>query len=398
MELIPEGIFGIERETLRITADGRLAQTPHPFRNPGLERDFCENQLEIITPPCRSIPEAMQSLATLDREARELLNKQGETLWLYSNPPHIDSEDEIPVAFFREESRAGKNRYRRYLEQKYGKRLMLLSGIHFNVSFSPSWLEALRTKSAPSLSYSQFRDAFYLKLTGQAITWSWLLVLLTSASPVCDVTLNGRTAKSRCSEYASVRNGRAGYWNAFVPVLDYTDLSGYIRSVEAYVKADQLYSAAELYLPVRLKPKGVNRIQALRDGVSHIELRMLDLNPLEPLGIAERDLHFAYLLLVYLAQKEASDFTPALQQQAVRQHQAAAALHIDGTEINGKPVLTAAQGMLDSMAAHFSENAEALAVIRYEQDKLTNRLCERIQALSGEQLYYLLMEHDTGDF
>ena len=37
--------FGIERESLRINIDGRLAQSPHPFQdNKNIDRDFCENQ------------------------------------------------------------------------------------------------------------------------------------------------------------------------------------------------------------------------------------------------------------------------------------------------------------------------------------------------------------------
>ena len=42
--------FGIERESLRISGDGRLAQTPHPFEcNKNIDRDFCENQTELIS-------------------------------------------------------------------------------------------------------------------------------------------------------------------------------------------------------------------------------------------------------------------------------------------------------------------------------------------------------------
>ena len=41
--------FGIERESLRVTSDGRLAQTEHPFvGDPHIDRDFCENQVEMI--------------------------------------------------------------------------------------------------------------------------------------------------------------------------------------------------------------------------------------------------------------------------------------------------------------------------------------------------------------
>ena len=46
-----EGNFGLEREALRVTDGGRMAQTPHPFPpdHPRIVRDFCENQTEINT-------------------------------------------------------------------------------------------------------------------------------------------------------------------------------------------------------------------------------------------------------------------------------------------------------------------------------------------------------------
>ena len=47
------GKFGIERETLRVDSQGKLAQTPHPFgSDEHITRDFCENQIELITPVC----------------------------------------------------------------------------------------------------------------------------------------------------------------------------------------------------------------------------------------------------------------------------------------------------------------------------------------------------------
>lgn len=65
-----EGGFGLERETLRIDENGRLAQTPHH-----LQRDFCENQLEIITGVNDSVKNAIEELAEWDLSARKNLQK-----------------------------------------------------------------------------------------------------------------------------------------------------------------------------------------------------------------------------------------------------------------------------------------------------------------------------------
>ena len=46
---------GIEKESLRVATDGRLAETPHPaglgstLTHPNITTDFSESQLELIT-------------------------------------------------------------------------------------------------------------------------------------------------------------------------------------------------------------------------------------------------------------------------------------------------------------------------------------------------------------
>ena len=181
------GKFGIERETLRIDSHGRLAQNPHPFGNDEhITRDFCENQIELVTPVCNSISEALASLAELDKKARSVLAQNGENIWMYSNPPHFDSENDIPIADFTGDH-SSKRAYREVLQQKYGKKLMLFSGIHFNFSFAEEFLNELNTKHE---DFHTFRDALYLRLYKQLITHSWLLVLLTAASPYYDASLD----------------------------------------------------------------------------------------------------------------------------------------------------------------------------------------------------------------
>ena len=55
--------IGLEKESLRIDKNGRLAQTEHPFLgNPNIDRDFCENQVEINTNVTHSAEEAVAEL------------------------------------------------------------------------------------------------------------------------------------------------------------------------------------------------------------------------------------------------------------------------------------------------------------------------------------------------
>ena len=62
-----EGNFGLERESLRVTEAGRMAQTPHPFPpdHPRIVRDFCENQTEINTGVSGSAAAAAKAAAEI---------------------------------------------------------------------------------------------------------------------------------------------------------------------------------------------------------------------------------------------------------------------------------------------------------------------------------------------
>lgn len=357
-----EGSFGIERETLRVTQHGRLAQTPHPFGDdPHITRDFCENQIELVTPPCASIDEALSALGELDARVRDVLAARGEHIWLYSNPPHVDSADEIPIAVFTGEH-AAKRIYREYLEQRYGKKLMLFSGIHFNFSFSDACLKELNTAQEEP---RRFQDALYLRLYKQLMRHSWLLVMLTAASPYYDASLDDFGANGIIrSRYASMRNSERGYWNPYLPILDHRNLQCFTESIRKYIRAGLLHSASELYLPVRLKPRGENTLESLAEnGVDHIELRMFDLNPAAPLGMDARDLQFAHLLMLYLLSLPDFDFTPELQTEAVAAHKHAALLEPDAA------FTEQADEILRKMELYFSDSEDARNVIAFELEK-----------------------------
>ena len=379
-----DGMFGLERETLRVTDNGTLALTPHPFvGNKYLDRDFCENQLELITPPCESIEQMMAELADLDNTACDELSLKNEFLWMNSNPPHIFSENDIPVAEFSGEE-AFKHNYRIKLERRYGKRLMLYSGIHFNFSFSEKLLKSLHRGNE---SYDEFKNALYFRLSKQVFRYSWLLVLLTAASPVYDLSLDGDgLSGSGFDKKASMRNSERGYWNQFVPILDYTDLRTYIKSIQDYINKGALFSAGELYLPMRLKPPGSNSLDALlENGVDHIELRMFDLNPLAPYGVFAEDLRFAHYFMIYLAQLPDFVFTRELQEAAVKNHQEAAGYYLENMQINGYPALDAALGLLDDMAEYFKNKPEVMKSIGAQKEKLTGN--KRYCTLIYEQLH-----------
>lgn len=370
-----DGLFGLERETLRVTDTGEMSKTPHPFTDDRFSRDFCENQLEIVTPVYNSVEKLMDALNGLDKTARRILADRNEYIWLNSNPPHIKSSGDILMAEFS----GAKYDYREKLSRRYGKRLMMYSGIHFNFSFSAEFIHSVYDGRE---EYEDFKNALYFRLSKQVFRYSWLIVLLTAASPLYDLSLDGDSLSGTGFDgYASRRNGEKGYWNKFVPILDYTDLNTYIDSINRYIKSGDLISQGELYLPMRLKPAGENSPDALiRHGVNHIELRMFDVNPLAPLGIFEEDLHFAHYFLVYLTQLPDFEFTPLLQETAVENHKSAACYDIDSMEINGYPARDAAMGLLEDMTEYFKDFPKVIESIEREKEKIVRnkRYCTRV--------------------
>lgn len=311
--------FGIERESLRVTSDGRLAQTKHPFNgDPHIDRDFCENQVEIISDVFDSPEEMNRQLGQfLDAVNGELI-KNDELLWAFSNPPAFRSEDEIPVARFYGAQRE-KSEYRRYLAEKYGKTKMLFSGIHINLSFTESLLHAAFRESGTAV-YTDFKNDFYLRLAKRLTQYAWLVVFLTAASPVADPSLGIKS-----NMYSSVRCSDRGYWNDFTPILDYSDLKSYVRSITRYIANGDLKAASELYYPVRLKPRGANSLDTLlHNGVNHLELRVLDVNPLTRTGIFTEDIRFLHLLLLFLSGMSDFDFDAKQQIKAIGDVKAAA--------------------------------------------------------------------------
>ena len=365
-----EGNFGIERETLRVDINGKLAQTPHPFGDDKyITRDFCENQIELITPVCKSIDEALEQLESLDNKAREKLEEQQEKIWLYSNPPHFETEEDIPIAKF-SGVYSSKRNYREVLERRYGKRLMLFSGIHFNFSFSNKLLNDLNTENE---DFSEFKNRLYMKLYKQLMCHSWLLVMLTAASPYYDASFDTDRKRGIVkSKYASMRNSERGYWNHFVPILDHSSIRAFVDSIRNYVDKGMLFSASELYLPIRLKPKGLNSLDNLaRNGVDHIELRMFDINPAVPLGIDAADLKFAHLLMLYLVSLPDIPFSPSEQENAVEEHKNAALAE------PSDDILKRANEILENMENHYTNDNDALEIISYEKHKLeSNRICD----------------------
>ena len=402
-DLLLSGNFGLEKESLRVLADGSFSHSPHPFENDEhIVKDFCENQTEINTGVHKSAREAVSELEFHTRRIYKTLNALSprEYLWQFSNPPHIKDENDIPIAVFNGE-RSSKSEYRGYLSDKYGRYKMTFSGIHVNYSFADELLKAdyefcrkdeqsadfflsrqtTQSDSQGSLSFRDYKDRVYLDLARGLAASGWILTAATAASPVMDASYLEKDVYGRdaFTGMGSVRCGESGYWNEFAPIFDYSSIEGYAESIRRYVKKGMLRAPSELYYPVRLKPAGENNLNSLvRGGINRVELRMFDLNPLVFSCVEERDILFAQLLIVWVASSPPRPFSESDQVNAIHNFKNAA--HYDLKTVRmitpdgaNTSIADAAIMMINEMKSFFADVSEkAQGVLDFELEKFTD--------------------------
>lgn len=376
---ILDGMFGLEKESLRVLEDGTFSHTRQPFEDSDfIVRDFCENQTEINTKVHGTAEAAVQELQEYYRIIQRAIYDLPvrEYMWPFSNPPYIRNENDIPVAAFDGQEQF-KTVYRDYLSDKYGRYRMTFSGIHVNFSFSEELLQySFRLDGGNS--FQSYKDALYLKLAGSLAVYGWILTAVTAASPLLDSSFveKGVCGNDVFMGLASVRCSELGYWNDFAPVFDYQSIESYADSIEKYVFQGLLKASSELYYPVRLKPAGENNLENLRkNGVNHIELRMFDLNPLCEEGLEEKDVLFAQLLMIWLLYRPEEELSVKHQVHAVQNFKNAAHYDLKTVKISlpdGKicSVAQAAINIIDEMKNFFEEiQADVQEILDFQYQK-----------------------------
>lgn len=314
-----EGLFGIEKENIRVDLSGNLSQIPHPevfgnkLKHPFITTDFSESQIEMRTPPLPDIKKSIGFLETIhDIVSLELNN---EYLWPQSIPPVLPDDEKIPIAKYDEEGIEAQ-KYRELLAQKYGPKNQLFSGIHFNISLGDKLMESLYNQSNSNISFEDFKDEAYLKITRQMLRLRWMYVLLFGNSPVVDSTfeLKCKQNPNRIDKHViglSIRNSCYGYHNLGELYPNYSSVQNFKRSVENMIQEGLLNSSKELYAQVRPKfTKESNHI-------TYLEFRFIDIDPLTKAGISEDALYFLHALALYgLLTDETDNFDPKSQEIA----------------------------------------------------------------------------------
>lgn len=282
--LFAQGSFGIEKEGLRTLMDGRLALTPHPkaFGNrsfhPYIQTDFSESQLELVTPPQTDLREQYHFLTALHDVANRSLSED-EFIWPFSMPSVLPEEKRIPIIDVEDKKEIV---YREGLAEKYGKKKQMISGIHFNFSFSTDLLDALSHHFETDEDKQQVVNEAYLKLSRNFLRYQWLLTYLFGASPVCDPTfLDDVKGYSR-----SIRNSPLGYHNSFDQTVSYDSVADYASDIEHMVEEGILLEEREYYGSARLRGKGKAVRNLITHGIRYVELRSFDVNPFDALGFS----------------------------------------------------------------------------------------------------------------
>lgn len=336
-ELLLNGKWGVERELQRVTFNGELALTPHPavfgdkLKNKEITTDFAESQMELITPAFETVEEVDLYLKKLYERAKE--GVVNEFLWPLSMPPRLPKEELIPIAGF-DDTEEGRTAavYRQGLAKRYGKKMQMISGVHFNFSFGEDLLDFLQCIFARDSSRSDFTDELYFSVARNFLRYRWLLVYLFGASPSFDqsydAVLKEEIEKVRlcCPEcccniedYAtSLRVSRYGYVNTVQSgELLFNSKAEYIQGIRRlmsmrsrkFAKLDIqlndkiLQKDSEFYSPIRLKQiteRGESQIDAIENrGVKYSEVRVLDINPFVRTGISLSQMYFLQIFLLF---------------------------------------------------------------------------------------------------
>jgi glutamate--cysteine ligase len=320
---------GIEKESLRSRPDGELALTPHPaalgaaLKHPHITTDFSESQLELITGVHTSAEACLEELTHIHQAVYRAVGD--ELLWAGSMPCGLPAEKSIPIGHYGS-SNVGRAKtvYRNGLSWRYGRRMQTISGIHYN------W-------SLPGLGNDE-----YFALIRNFRRHGWLLFYLFGASPAaCATFVEGRAHALKelrpgtfyLPHATSLRMGRLGYQSDAQSslVVSCNDLTSYGRTLQqgltqvypAYQKIgirepgalgdgpDTYRQLSTTLLQIenefygKIRPKrtihpGERPLHALRErGVEYVEVRLMDLDPFEPVGINASTMRFLDVFLLH---------------------------------------------------------------------------------------------------
>lgn len=345
---------GIEKESLRVSADGHLSQKPHPralgapLTNPLITTDYSEALPELITQATDDRLAPLKQLKEIHQFVYQ--NLDDEMLWATSMPCVMGEEEGIPIARYGTSNSAKmKQIYRIGLGLRYGRFMQTIAGVHYNFSLPQNFWRAYYALEQPDISLQNFISEKYMGLIRNYLRHSWLIPLFFGASPaVCqtflktkNVNLNKLIPGTYYGKYAtSLRMSDLGYQNKAQSRLNigYNSLAEYIQGLEKAISTpDAFYKKIglksngkyqqlnenvlqienEFYSsirPKRITCSGERPAKALKNrGVEYLEIRSLDINPFSDIGFTQQQICFldAFLLACLFAKSDAMSIREA---------------------------------------------------------------------------------------
>ena len=333
---------GIEKESLRVRPEGKLAMTSHPLTlgsaltHPHITTDFSESQLELITGVHTGVEACLEELTRIHQVVYRALGD--EMMWCASMPCGLPADDAIPVGRYgRSNVGRMKTVYRTGLSHRYGRRMQMISGIHYNFSL-PDTIWPIPGVGEPNEAYFALIRNFRRD--------AWLLFYLFGASPaVCASFVAGRKHELRelangtyhLPHATSLRMGRLGYQSDAQSTLavSYNNLENYGASLyDALTRPYPPYEAIgirdgddyrqlatsllqienEFYGKIRAKRvirPGERPLHALRErGIEYVEVRLMDLDPFRAIGIGAATIRLLDVFLLHCLLEDSPPDTP----------------------------------------------------------------------------------------
>lgn len=337
---------GIEKEGLRVTPNGHMSLADHPaalgsaLTNARITTDYSEALLELVTGIHSGTNNLLGELYNIHAFVTQ--NIGDELIWNQSMPCILPPDDKIPVGKYGS-SNSGmlKHVYRLGLAERYGKAMQCIAGIHYNLSVPDTLWGLLETEGK---NEQEQRSNGYLALIRNFMRHTWLLMYLFGASPAVDLSFfQGR--KHPLQElgnntlflpYAtSLRMSDIGYQNKAQSDLQlcYNDLDTFVARIynavttpwPAYeaigthrngkriqLNTNILQIENEYYSSIR--PKRVTRrgerpgTALSQRGVEYVEVRCMDIDPFDPIGISHETSLFLDTFLLFCAVEESPCF------------------------------------------------------------------------------------------
>jgi glutamate--cysteine ligase len=359
--ILQHGLKGVEKESLRVSPDGRIEHSPHPpalgsaLTHEHITTDYSEALIELVTPAFDESWQLLQYLCDLHQFVYRHLGEQ--LLWATSMPCKLEGDADIPIARYgRSNIGRMKEVYRIGLGNRYGRMMQAISGVHFNYSFPASFWPVLAEVLKRREAGQDFISEQYFALLRNYRRHGWLILYLFGNSPaLCSSFVRGRDHQLQelgpgtlYAEYAtSLRMSDLGYRNknqAGVQI-SVNSLDEYVRDLTAAVStphpeyqkigvkvgdeyrqlnANQLQIENEYYSyirPKRVTRSGEHPSQALRrGGVEYVEFRALDVSAFDPVGVNQNKLRFLEAFAALCVLKQSDPIEPAEQAQLDANH------------------------------------------------------------------------------